>query len=122
MVGLDDLKEGNEPPMCARSPEGQLYTGLHQKKCGQQIEGGDSTPLLYSGETSPGVLCLALEPPAQKGCGPIGADPEEGDEKDQRAGAPLLGGKAERVGVIQPGEEKAVGRPYSSLPAPERDL
>jgi len=28
-------------------------------------------------------------------------------------------GKAERVGAIQPGEEKAAGRPYSSLPVPE---
>jgi len=27
--------------------------------------------------------------------------------------------KAERVGAVQPGEEKAVGRPYSSLPVPE---
>jgi len=30
-------------------------------------------------------------------------------------GAPLLRGKAERVGAVQPGEEKAVGRPYCSL-------
>jgi len=28
----------------------------------------------------------------------------------------VLWGKAERVGVIQPGEEKAAGTPYSSLP------
>ena len=27
---------------------------------------------------------------------------------------------AERVGAVQPGEEKAAGRPYSSLPVPER--
>jgi len=39
-----------------------------------------------------------------------------GHKNDQRTGAPLLGGKAERVGVVQPGEEKAEGRPYSSLP------
>ena len=37
----------------------------------------------------------------------VGASPEEGHEDDQRAGAPLLWGQAERVGVAQPGEEKA---------------
>jgi len=52
--------------MCAHSPEGQPYPRLHQKKCGQQVEGGDSTPLLSSGETTPGVLHPAPEIPAQK--------------------------------------------------------
>jgi len=32
---------------------------------------------------------------------------------------PLLGGKAGRAGAVQPGEEKAVGRPYCGLPVPE---
>jgi len=31
--------------MCMCSPEGQLYPGLHQKKRGQQLNGGDSAPL-----------------------------------------------------------------------------
>jgi len=44
---------------------------------------------------------------------------EGGHRNDQRAGTPLLGGKAERVGAVQPGEEKAARRPYSSLRAPE---
>jgi len=35
--------------MCARSPEGQWYPGLHQENRGQQVEGGDSTPVLCSG-------------------------------------------------------------------------
>jgi len=30
--------------------------------------------------------------------------------------------KAERVGTVQPGEEKAVGRPYCGLLVPEGDL
>jgi len=62
--------------MCTCSLEGQLYPGLHQEKRGQQVEGGDS-PLLCSGETPPGVLCAALEPPAQEGHGCVGAGPEE---------------------------------------------
>ena len=31
----------NEPAMCLRSSESQLYPGLHQKKCGQQAVEGD---------------------------------------------------------------------------------
>jgi len=41
--------------------------------------------------------------------------PEEGHKNDQRDGTPLLRGKAERVGAVQPGEEKAPGRPYCGL-------
>ena len=35
---------------CAFSPESQLYPGLHQEKCEQQVEGGDSAPF-YSALT-----------------------------------------------------------------------
>jgi len=97
--------------MCSRSPEGQLYPGLHQKNCSQEVEGGDSAPLLCSGETPLGVLHPALEPSAQERRGPVGVGPEEGHKNDLRAGTPPLQGKAERVGTVQPGEEKAPGRP-----------
>ena len=62
---------------CACSPEGQMYPGLHQKQRGQQVEGGDSAPLLCSGETPPVVLRPALEPSAQGGHGPVAAGPED---------------------------------------------
>ncbi|GAB0196078.1 hypothetical protein GRJ2_002073100 [Grus japonensis] len=39
------------------------YPGLHQKKCDQQVKGGDSLPLLHSHETPSGVLRPALRPP-----------------------------------------------------------
>ncbi|GAB0179235.1 triadin [Grus japonensis] len=64
--------------------------GVHQKKCDQQVEGGDPAPLLRSGETPPGVLCPALGCPVQEGHGAVGAGPEEGHKADWRAGAPLL--------------------------------
>jgi len=63
--------------MCAHSPEGQPYPGLHQEKCGQQVEGGDSAPVLRSGETPPGVLRPAMEPSTQEGHESVGAGPEE---------------------------------------------
>ena len=74
----------------ARSPEGQPYPGLHQKKCGQQVEVTDSATLLRSGETPPGVLHPTLKPSAQEGHGAVGVGPQEGNENDPRAGAPLL--------------------------------
>ena len=81
--------------------------GLHQKKHGQQVEEGDSAPLLCSGETPPGVLCPALKPLAQERHGSVSAGPDEGHKNDERHGAPLLWGKTQRVVVVQPGEEKA---------------
>ena len=45
-----------------------------------------------------------------------------GHKNDLKAGTPLLWGKAEGVGAFQPGEEKAAGRPYSSLPVPQGGL
>jgi len=100
----------------------QNFTGLHQKQRGLQVEGGDSAHLFRYVETPPGVLHLVLEPSAQERHGPVGAGPEEGQKNDQRAGTPLLRGKAERLGAVQPGEEKAAGRPYSGLPVHEGGL
>jgi len=74
--------------VCTRSPEGKPYPGLHHRKCGQQVEGGDSA--LCSGETSPGALCPALKPSAQERHGSVGAGPEEGQKNDPRDGTPLL--------------------------------
>ena len=61
--------------MRTHSP-GQPYAGLHQKQCGQQVEGGGSVPLHRSGESQPGVLYPVLEPSAQDRHGPFGAGPE----------------------------------------------
>ena len=76
----------NEPTVCACSPKGQVYPGLHQEKFDQQIEGGDSSPLLCYCETPPGVLCPVLETLTQEGHGAVGVDSEERHADDQRAG------------------------------------
>jgi len=105
--------------MYTHSPRGQPYPGLHQKQCGQHGVGGDSAPLLHSGESPPGVLRRALEPSAQERHGPVGVGPEQSHKNDQRAATHHLQEKAERVGAVQPGGEKAPRRPYCSLPVPE---
>ena len=73
--------------MSTCSPEGQLYPRLHQD---QQVEGGNSAPLLCSGETPPGVLHPALKSSAQERRGPVGVSLEEGHKNGQRDGKPLL--------------------------------
>jgi len=52
---------------------------------------------------------------AQEGHGTSGVGPEEGHKNHLRSGTPLLGGKAERIGAVQPGEEKALEWPYCGL-------
>jgi len=56
---------------------GYWWMKSYLKQCGQQVEGGDSAPLVHSGETSPGVLRPALELPAQDRHGPVGMGPEK---------------------------------------------
>ena len=46
--------------MCLCIPESQLYSGLHQNICGQEVK-GDSSSLLYSHEVIPGVQLWSLQ-------------------------------------------------------------
>jgi len=93
----------------------KLFPRLNRKKCIQQVKGGYSASLLCSGETPSGVLCPPLEPSAQDRHGPVGVGPEEGHKNNQRAGTPLVWGKAATVGIVQPEKDKALGTPYYSL-------
>jgi len=40
----------------------------------------------------------------------------DNSEDNERTGAPLLQRQAEGAGLVQPGKEKAPGRPYCGLP------
>jgi len=85
-----ELLVDEKPDMSRQcAPEGQPYPAASKAHC-QQVEGGDSAPLLCSGESLPGVLCPTLEPPAQQGHAAVGVRPEEGHKDDPRAVTPLL--------------------------------
>ena len=62
-------------------PRRPAVSWLHQKKGGQQVEWGNSAPLLYSHETPPGALHLALEPSGQERHRSVGGVSREGPHK-----------------------------------------
>ena len=84
--GTDGWLDVHEPALRLCSPVSLPYPGLHQKKHGQQVKGGDPVPLLCTGETSPGVLHPDAESSVQERHRPVGVLPEEGHKN----GASLL--------------------------------
>ncbi|KAM6355122.1 uncharacterized protein O3Q21_002210 [Podargus strigoides] len=67
-----------------------LSSWLHQRKCGQHVNEGDSAPGLHSGGTLPAIQCAALETHGQERHGPVGGCSEEGHKSGQMDGTPLL--------------------------------
>jgi len=69
----------------------------------QQVEGGDSVPLLCAGEALPGVLCSHVESSVQERLGSVAVHSEKGHKNDAQNKTPLPWGQAERSGAVQPG-------------------
>ena len=93
-----------------------LKSQQHHYRRGQQGDGGDYAPLLCPCDhASSGILHSGLGLLAQEqGAG--GVHPEEGQENNQGAGAPLLWRKAEGTGLAEAEEEKHLARPHCDLP------
>jgi len=66
--------------------------------------------------------CIQMWSPQQRTDRPVGACPEKGHRNDPKVGTPFLIGQAEKAGVLQPGEKKTLGRPYSNLLVATEDL
>lgn len=64
--------------MCSCSPDTQTCPGLLNRECDQQVEEGDSVPLLCSDEIPPGALHPPLGSTGQQECGHAGMGPKEG--------------------------------------------
>ncbi|KAJ7423821.1 hypothetical protein BTVI_08721 [Pitangus sulphuratus] len=98
--------------------EGQLHPGLHKKKCGQQVKGDDSGPLLCPCEAPSGVLYPALGPPIKAGHGP-GRSPEEDSFLLEEETTKIIRGLSyeDRLRVVDAylGEENTPVRPYSTF-------
>ena len=65
-----------------------------------------TSPLLHTGETSPGVLHPDVKSSVPERNGPVGVHPEEGYKNDPRDGIPLLYLsllQAEKAGAVQLG-------------------
>ena len=101
--------------MSACSPEGKPYTGLHQEKCNQQVKRDDSAPLLCSHETP--TMSSSGIPQCKK-------DTELLEQIQRRAMKMTRGLEhlSYKDRLREHGEEKALRRPYSSLPVPEGGL
>jgi len=65
--------------------------------------------LLSTGDTTPGVLGPVLGSSVQERHGKTAKRQAKRHKDDVGTGAPHVGGKAERQGTAQPGEEKALG-------------
>ncbi|RMC06319.1 hypothetical protein DUI87_15750 [Hirundo rustica rustica] len=52
-LGVLVTAAGHEPAVCPGGQEGQWHPGLDQEWCGQQEQGGHSSPVLGTGEATP---------------------------------------------------------------------
>lgn len=73
------------------------------------LQQNDFSPLVTTGESTPGVLGPVLGFPVQERQGHTRESPVKGHKDDEGPGGSLLWRKAEKAGTVQSGEQKAQG-------------
>lgn len=80
--------------------------GLHQGECPHQVEEGDASLLLSTGEALPGMLCPGLGSSVPKRHGSPGQRWGRCISLSMKGKECLSWGKVLRAGIVQPGNEK----------------
>ena len=115
--GFEDTagwKAGPELPMCTHSPKGQPYPGVPSREAWPAGRGRGFCPsALVRLHWESCVQLWSTQHRTDMGL--LERVQRRAIKMIQGIGAPFLWGQAERVGVVQSGEEKAAGRAYSSL-------
>lgn len=99
--------------MCTDNPESQSHPGMHQKEGGQQVEGGDSSPLLLW------VLRLALEPQCKKDVNLLEQVQREATKMMRKLEYLSCEDTMRELGYFSLEKRKLLGRPYRNLPLPK---
>lgn len=99
--------------MSAPSPESQWNPRLHPRECGQQVEGGDSPPLLCSLLTWSDTHCSDV--PNIRRSWNCWIRSKAGYEVAEGTGTLSLWRQVERAGAVQPVEDEVVWRPHSTF-------
>lgn len=106
------------------SYESKQNLGLHQKDCGQQVEGVDSPTPLCPVRPHPECWVQFWCPHHKKHRETVGASPEKEEPEEEpwrRAGASPPQIPAEKAGAVQPEEEEVPVGIQSDLTGPEGD-
>lgn len=89
-----------------------------EKRCQEEEEGDDPSPLPSTGGTTPGALCPALGHPYTD----ILDKAQHRPTNEQGSAAQITGGKADSAGNTQPTEEKIQGESHQWAQIPEKHM